>query len=75
MQETNFYNADDQMTVYVFKAYNGTQDSYSWAVRLVDNDSGNTVSVRQYPRSMGKEAYAFARELAFGKDEPINVNL
>jgi hypothetical protein len=75
MKETNFYNADDNMTVYVFKAYNGIKNGYSWAVRLVDNDSGNTVRIRQYPQRMGSEAYAFAQELAWGKDEPISVNL
>lgn len=74
MQNT-FHNPDDQMTAYVSTAYNYAKDGYCWVVRLIDNESGNTVSVRRLPYSMGKEAYALAREWAFGKDEPISVNL
>ena len=70
-----FHNGDDQMTAYVSTAYNGTDGGYCWVVRLVDDGSGRTVGVRRFPYSMGKEACALAREWAFGKGEPISVNL
>lgn len=75
MIETNFHNADDNMTVYICKAYYDCEIGDVWGVRLVDNDSGKNVRIRHYPLCMGREAYAFAEELAWGKDKPISVNL
>ena len=67
--KATFPNLADNMAATVTPVERG------YAVTLIDCDSQNIVATRIYPKDKGPQAVAYARELAFGKTDPISVNL
>jgi hypothetical protein len=64
-----FPNLADNMVATVTPIERG------YAVTLIDCDSQNIVATRIYPKDKNAQAIAYARELAFGKNELIGINL